>query len=100
MARGRGAAQEEEEVSQIDPGWEHCVLLDAKKNKVKCNYCGKEIHGGINRFKQHLAGISGQVKRCEVCPRPLRDEFRALLTGKQRLKEFRARQEAELQDEL
>lgn len=52
----------------VDPGWEHCVAQDEKKKRVKCNYCEKIISGGINRFKQHLARIPGEVSYCEKAP--------------------------------
>ncbi|KAJ0054584.1 hypothetical protein Pint_00777 [Pistacia integerrima] len=52
----------------VDPGWEHCVAQDDKKKRVKCNYCEKIISGGINRFKQHLARIPGEVAYCEKAP--------------------------------
>lgn len=52
----------------VDPGWEHCVAQDEKKKRVKCNYCEKVISGGINRFKQHLARIPGEVTYCDKAP--------------------------------
>lgn len=52
----------------VDPGWEHGVAQDQKKKKVKCNYCGKVVSGGINRFKQHLARIQGEVAPCKDAP--------------------------------
>ncbi|OMO82247.1 hypothetical protein COLO4_23146 [Corchorus olitorius] len=52
----------------VDPGWEHCIAQDEKKKRVKCNYCEKIISGGINRFKQHLARIPGEVAYCEKAP--------------------------------
>ncbi|URD93665.1 hypothetical protein MUK42_32539, partial [Musa troglodytarum] len=52
----------------IDPGWEHGVAQDEKKKKVKCNYCEKIVSGGINRFKQHLARIPGEVASCKMAP--------------------------------
>lgn len=51
-----------------DPGWEHCIPQDERKKRVKCNYCEKIISGGINRFKQHLARIPGEVAYCEKVP--------------------------------
>lgn len=51
-----------------DPGWEHGVAQDSTKKKVKCNYCGKIVSGGIYRLKQHLARISGQVTHCMQAP--------------------------------
>lgn len=52
----------------VDPGWEHGIALDEKKKKVKCNYCEKIVSGGINRFKQHLARIPGEVACCKMAP--------------------------------
>ncbi|XP_078445183.1 hAT dimerization domain-containing protein isoform X2 [Wolffia australiana] len=52
----------------VDPGWEHGVAQDARKKKVKCNYCEKIVSGGINRFKQHLARIPGEVSSCKMAP--------------------------------
>ena len=45
-----------------DTAWVHCDMIDGK---MICKYCQKSIQGGgINRFKQHLAGIGGHVKPC------------------------------------
>ncbi|MFS8035329.1 putative transcription factor/ chromatin remodeling BED-type(Zn) family [Helianthus anomalus] len=52
----------------VDPGWEHGVPRDERKKKVKCNYCDKIVSGGINRFKQHLARIPGEVAPCKSAP--------------------------------
>lgn len=52
----------------VDPGWEHGVPQDKRKKKVKCNYCEKIVSGGINRFKQHLARIAGEVAPCKSAP--------------------------------
>ncbi|KAL9253879.1 hypothetical protein AKJ16_DCAP12653 [Drosera capensis] len=52
----------------VDPGWEYGVAQDERKKKVKCNYCGKVVSGGINRFKQHLARIPGEVAPCKNAP--------------------------------
>ncbi|XP_051127839.1 uncharacterized protein LOC127249185 isoform X2 [Andrographis paniculata] len=41
---------------------------DDRKKKVKCNYCDKIVSGGINRFKQHLARIPGEVAPCNNAP--------------------------------
>ncbi|KAK7304043.1 hypothetical protein RJT34_15047 [Clitoria ternatea] len=52
----------------VDPGWEHGIAQDERKKKVKCNYCEKVVSGGINRFKQHLARIPGEVAPCKNAP--------------------------------
>ena len=46
--------------------WEHVELVGGSRRTTKCKYCGKVIHSGITRLKQHIAHISGQV---EGCPR-------------------------------
>ncbi|KAL5782792.1 hypothetical protein ACOSP7_007821 [Xanthoceras sorbifolium] len=53
----------------VDPGWEHGVAQDERKKKVKCNYCDKVVSGGVNRFKQHLARIPGEVAPCNEAPK-------------------------------
>ena len=52
--------------SKHDIGWEHAEPVGGSRRTTKCKYCGKVIHGGITRLKQHIAHISGQV---EGCPR-------------------------------
>ncbi|KAK1403892.1 hypothetical protein POM88_003497 [Heracleum sosnowskyi] len=48
-----------------DVGWDYGELTVPKNNdKVKCNLCNKAFSGGINRLKQHIAGIRGNVKPC------------------------------------
>ncbi|GER51741.1 hAT transposon superfamily [Striga asiatica] len=56
----------------VDPGWEHGVAQDDRKKKVRCNYCGKVVSGGIYRLKQHLARISGEVTCCDKAPDDVR----------------------------
>ncbi|KAK1591967.1 hypothetical protein Q3G72_016861 [Acer saccharum] len=53
----------------VDPGWEHGIAQDDRKKKVKCNYCDKVVSGGVNRFKQHLARIPGEVAPCNEAPK-------------------------------
>jgi hypothetical protein len=55
-------------IGVVDPGWEHGVAQDQRKKKVKCNYCGKIVSGGIYRLKQHLARVSGEVTYCDKSP--------------------------------
>ena len=47
-----------------DIGWEHGSPVGGNKRIVMCKYCGKVVHGGITRFKQHIGGVSGQVEKC------------------------------------
>ena len=50
--------------SKHDIGWEHAEPLGGNRRTPKCKYCGKVIHRGITRLKQHIAHISGQVEGC------------------------------------
>lgn len=65
----------------IDPGWEHGVAQDERKKKVRCNYCGKVVSGGIYRLKQHLARLSGEVTYCDKAPEEVRLKMRENLEG-------------------
>lgn len=72
-----------------DPGWEHGVSQDEKKKKVKCNYCGKIVSGGIYRLKQHLARISGEVTFCRKAPEDVCVKMKENLAGSQAIKKHR-----------
>ena len=50
--------------SKHDIGWEHAKPVGGSRRTTKCKYCGKVIHGGITRLKQHIAYISRQVEGC------------------------------------
>ncbi|EEF43186.1 uncharacterized protein LOC8261347 [Ricinus communis] len=65
----------------VDPGWEHGVAQDERKKKVKCNYCGKVVSGGIYRLKQHLARVSGEVTYCDKAPEEVYLRMKANLEG-------------------
>ena len=51
-----------------DIGWEHAEPFSGNRRTPKCKYCGKVIHGGITKLKQHIAHISGQVEGCQSVP--------------------------------
>lgn len=58
--------------------WGHCKeILEASTNgnkkKLVCLYCGKIFAGGgINRIKQHLEGLKGEVDPCRKVPLDVR----------------------------
>ena len=54
--------------SKHDIGWEHAEPIGVSRRTTKCKYCGKVIHGGITRLKQHIAHISRQVEECPRVP--------------------------------
>ncbi|KAI3933530.1 hypothetical protein MKW92_033690 [Papaver armeniacum] len=68
MVRGRDAC------------WEHCVLIDAAKQKVRCNYCQREYSGGVYRMKFHLAQIKNKdIVPCTEVPDNVRDAIRQIV---------------------
>ncbi|XP_010527519.1 PREDICTED: uncharacterized protein LOC104804854 [Tarenaya hassleriana] len=57
---------------------DHGVCVDKKKNRVRCNYCGKEV-GGVTRLKRHLGGVPKDVAPCLQVPDAIRQPFRRLM---------------------
>ncbi|KAK2654060.1 hypothetical protein Ddye_013916 [Dipteronia dyeriana] len=48
-----------------DIGWEFGILIDEKNpDKVQCTLCKKVFFGGVNRLKEHVANIVGNVVPC------------------------------------
>ncbi|KAJ4954460.1 hypothetical protein NE237_011243 [Protea cynaroides] len=80
----------------IDPGWEHGIAQDDRKKKVKCNYCGKVVSGGVYRFKQHLARISGEVAYCRKAPEEVYLKMKEILEGSRCSKKQRQSEDEEL----
>lgn len=69
MVRGRDAC------------WEHCVLIDATRQKVRCNYCQREFSGGVYRMKFHLAQIKNKdIVPCTEVPNGVRDHIQSILS--------------------
>ena len=64
-----------------DPAWNHCreapeLSGNTKRMKLACLYCGKSFAGGgINRFKQYLAGVKGEVEPCRKVPTDIRHQM-------------------------
>lgn len=81
-----------------DVGWEFAELINANNlRQVKCKLCGKELNGGINRLKYHIAGITGNVKACprstpldkEKCKRALEELKKTKKEKKMHIQEVR-----------
>lgn len=69
MVRGRDAC------------WEHCVLVDATRQKVRCNYCHREFSGGVYRMKFHLAKIKNKdIIPCTEVPDDVREMIHSVLS--------------------
>ena len=66
---------------KTDLAWGHYreapeLSVGCKKNKLVCLYCAKVfMGGGINRFKQHLAGTKREVEQCYKCSFDVRHQM-------------------------
>ena len=64
---------------QTYPTWGYCRIngiAGATKRMIMCLYCDKVFGGGgINRFKQYLAGIKGEVEGCKKVHSDVRYEM-------------------------
>ncbi|XP_054791788.1 uncharacterized protein LOC129297479 [Prosopis cineraria] len=83
---------------KTDPAWAHVALRkEGKKNIYTCLYCASSYGGGgINRMKQHLAGVSGQVASCKKVPHDVRHRMvESLKGGRKRKVDDRKEQEQE-----
>ena len=67
--------------SKHDIGWEHAEPFGGNKRTPECKYCGKVIHGGITRLKQHIAHISGQVEGCQSVPVEVSQSIRLYMSN-------------------
>ena len=67
--------------SKHDIGWEHAEPLGGNRRTPKCKYCGKVIHGGITKLKQHIAHISGQVEGCRSVPAEVSQSIRLYMSN-------------------
>ncbi|XP_051133269.1 uncharacterized protein LOC127252924 [Andrographis paniculata] len=66
-----------------DIGWDHATPISNDRKQAKCNYCGKIVHGGITRMKQHIAHVTGQVEACTRAPKEIRELLKEhLIQGK------------------
>ncbi|KAI3861943.1 hypothetical protein MKW98_018226 [Papaver atlanticum] len=53
----------------------HYTVVDIKKQRVRCNYCGKEI-AGRPRLKEHLGGIGKDVLHCLKVPEDVKVQMK------------------------
>ncbi|CAA7060169.1 unnamed protein product [Microthlaspi erraticum] len=65
-----------------DPAWAHVSqTLDSNgKSTLTCDFCKKKNQGGgINRMKQHLAGVKGNTNACKNVPPEVQHAMRMSL---------------------
>ncbi|XP_028553850.1 uncharacterized protein LOC114580461 [Dendrobium catenatum] len=81
---------------KVDIAWNHFTEVkgaDGKK-QFKCLHCGISYKGGgINRMKQHLAGVKGNIAACKKVPHDVRYQMH------ENLKEI-SRKKQQAQEEL
>ncbi|KAL6499935.1 hypothetical protein OROGR_027845 [Orobanche gracilis] len=70
-------------MSRRDPAWRYATEINvpdegAKKEYkyLKCNFCGKEIKGGVKRVKEHLACTRKNVTACPKVPAEVKEEIK------------------------
>ena len=78
-----------------DPIWEHCSRINDNRINSKCNYCGLERWGRINRMKHHLASDHSNVAPCTQCPKNVRDLCIKFLEQLERQKSTKANESIE-----
>jgi hypothetical protein len=72
---------------RTDLAWGHCregpeLSVGCQKTKLVCLYCAKVFAGGgINQFKQHLAGAKGKVEQCRKYHPDVRHQMLLNLKG-------------------
>jgi BED zinc finger len=79
--------------NSCDPGWKYGRLIDKHDtNTVKCLLCNKITKGGINRFKMHLTGLSGNVVKCGKADEEVKNEIEEYLDVIKKKKEDKKRE--------
>eukprot|EP00253_Pinus_taeda_P012087 PITA_12087 len=73
-----------------DPAWAYVEMVDSQMQCIFFHRKIKEGLGGINRLKQHLAGIRGQITPCTSLE--IREIRKQLLANFEKFKEDKARQ--------
>ncbi|CAI0454545.1 unnamed protein product [Linum tenue] len=84
-----------------DIGWEYGRLVDPNnKEKVRCNFCGHESTGGINRFKHHIAQDSSKVLKCKKAPPEAKEACLKAFENTSKKKKEKILREQELRDDV
>ena len=81
---------------KVDIGWDHGKPVGGNKRITSCNYCGKIVHGGITRLKQHIGRVSGQVDQCHKVPDEISKLIKQHLQETASAREFQKRKKEQL----
>ncbi|XP_044320605.1 uncharacterized protein [Triticum aestivum] len=59
-----------------DPAWKYGFWPDLeRKDLLQCTLCGKIVHGGVRRLKQHFSGGSSDADKCPEASMEIRIEM-------------------------
>ncbi|KAM0848438.1 hypothetical protein ACQ4PT_054381 [Festuca glaucescens] len=84
-----------------DMAWEFAELFDPDDlQRVRCKLCGKEMSRGVNRMKQHIAQIRGQVTPCLVTNADQQARCKAAFEAPQKRKKLKEKQAEEVRAEV
>ncbi|GAU35565.1 hypothetical protein TSUD_384130 [Trifolium subterraneum] len=67
--------------NRTDIAWKHGVSVDGGTRRIKCNYCGKVVIGGVYRLKHHLGHTQCNVGACESVPDDVKIQMWELYEG-------------------
>lgn len=62
-------------------------MIDSNRHKVECEYCSKDMCGGVLRIKHHIAGINKDVSACSQVTDEVNGLFTNLLDSKDKKKQ-------------
>ncbi|XP_062082381.1 uncharacterized protein LOC133788794 [Humulus lupulus] len=69
-------------MSRKYPSWKYSVEIEVPEKSgkkgykyLKCNFCSKDIKGGVKRVKEHLACTHKYVKPCPKVPKEVKEEI-------------------------
>ncbi|TXG51052.1 hypothetical protein EZV62_023576 [Acer yangbiense] len=80
-----------------DIGWEFGQLIDPRNlDKVKCKLCGKTFSGGINRLKEHVGHLKGNVSSCPRSTKENIDTCRKAIEDAKNKKRNKRKEEDEI----
>lgn len=84
-----------------DMGWELAALINhLDLQRVKCKLCGKEMGGGVNRMKQHIGHVKGQVTSCNVATPDIQKRCKEAYEAPQKKKKLKEKHEEEVRAEV
>ncbi|KAI3896144.1 hypothetical protein MKX03_013611 [Papaver bracteatum] len=74
----------------------HYTVVDIKKQRVRCNYCGKEMKGR-SRLQEHLGGIPPDVLPCLKVPEDVKVQMKKNVMERRKAKFLKSHKSCSLQ---